>query len=1184
MSLSTQACLTRAICSKALRVDKAATDATMAEITNLLAVDANNVMTFSPGAAWLFLEGAQLLCTLGVLYGILGVAALGGLGVTLLLFPINVVVMRRIKVLQEQLMTQKDERMARVTEAVSAIRSIKIHHWEDVFERRVAVKRDDELATLWQFQTLTAVTSTLWIAAPTMAAMSSFLLKSLVLGEDISPAQGFTSLTLFQLLTISLTFLPSVINQAIQAKVGIDRIDAFLRLPEVSGRNDGHQWGLACGAITVRGGTFMWSRPVKDDDAKTSGAETAAEPLLDVAESKNMAASEEERPSSAAPHPALVDVTLNVSPCDLLCVYGPTGCGKSTLLSALLGDVQCAAGVAAVGGTVSYVPQHAWVCNATLRENILFGAPLDAARYDAVLAACALTADIATLPAGDLTEIGERGVNLSGGQQQRVGLARACYAKSDVILLDDVLSALDAHVAQHVFEKCICSLLRDRTRVLVTHAASLTLTRADRVVVLGPDGTVLAEGSPSADAPAIVSLRRRSLSSSSLTALAETDATKTASIAETNKPISPVAMPDATSGDVAQGTITRKEERARGAAAWSVYAVYLRACGGWRFAAVFLPLCVVYSAMNPIQSVALESWMDAMEDAAKHDDDPAYNTRAAQSARVYAACASGFIMICLIRNVCLPFASVSASRMMHADMTRSVLRATLAWFDATPLGRVLNRFSSDIAAIDKDVASQFKDALVVQMNVLASGLVCILGTGQLASQLVVVAAVLTTIFASSRVFGLYRVAARELKRLDSVTKSPLLASFTEMVSGVEVVRAFGQEPRFTALSNDRCDDANRALFYLWVTNQWLRVSMNLVGSVVTATVAGAVLWQCSNLGDGAAGLTLSYATQFTQTVMWAFRLSTQLEVSMNDVERVDEYSHQLPLENYISGDATPSSAWPSQGAIVFQRVELKYPTASCPVFTSLSFTVAPRTRVGVVGRTAAGKSSLVVALLRLVEPSSGGILIDGIDISHVHLGTLRARLSLIAQQATLFKGTVRYNLAPGEDDGGARTDGDAASSADTSLWDVLERAGIAAKVRSLDGGLDAALSEGGSNLSAGEQQLLCMARALLRRRSILIMDEATASIDHDTDARIQKMIQRDFCGTTTVLTIAHRLHTIAYYDRVLVLARGDVVEYDRPAELLRRNGGAFKALAEESGDFGALLEAADAATAVPPSE
>mmetsp|Transcript_3201 Transcript_3201/g.9809 ORF Transcript_3201/g.9809 Transcript_3201/m.9809 type:complete len:1233 (+) Transcript_3201:1084-4782(+) len=1173
MGTRIRAFLTHTLADKALRFDPCASSASVGELTNLLAVDANNITIFTPGASWLFLEGAQLVLTLALLFYILGPGALGGLAVCLVFLPLNAVVMRVIKRLQDRLMKQKDRRMAAVSEALGAIRTIKLNGWEDEFEARIGALRAKEIATLRAFQNLGAITSTLWLCAPSMAALASFLVKNVLLHEDITASQGFTSLTLFQLLSVSMTFLPAVLNQAIQSWVGLRRIARFISLPDVDGLPAAAGGGEG-GFVEISRGSFRWSEASIGKDAGEEGEDGVA-PLL---------AGQANRPT-ASPPATLDTISLLVRPGELALVCGPTGCGKSSVLAALCGEIPRLGGTVVCSGRISYCPQRAFVMNATLRDNILFGSPYEASRYRAVLQACALEPDLKLLPAGDMTEIGEKGVNLSGGQQQRINLARACYARSDIVLLDDVLSAVDAHVGQHLFDRCINGFLAGRTRILVTHSVASTLERASTVIVMGEGGRVLAQDTPFGEHEAIAALRTRSRPPSTLdlSALAPATPATAAAMSDTGDGGSGDSGSDGgggrgggggagdggggdgdggggdgDSGGGGGGGITKVEERARGAAKAATYRSYLAAAGSWRFHLLFLATCIAFSSLSPLQSVALKMWVASMAPGASGDS--------SRPCLLYVLAGVAFITTTLARNVLLPSASVRASRRMHAAMTATVLRARISWFEATPLGRILNRFSSDISAVDQQVANQCKDTLVISFNVVAITLVCTLGSGDAASQLVVLGAVLLATASSTFVYSSYRTPARELKRLESVTKSPLFARFAEMVSGAAVVRAFGEQQRFLATTANNVDCANRALFYLWHTNQWLRVSMNLVGSMVTGAVVASVLWQANKLEGGDAGLTLSYATQFTQAIMWFFRIYTQLEVSMNDVERINEFS-RLETEAYQQGEP-PAPEWPGDGTVSFKNVRLQYATAAAPVFARLSFTVPARTRCGVVGRTGAGKSSLAVALFRVVELSAGSICIGGADHQSIRLQTMRSRLSIIQQEPTLFRGTVRYNLDPVGDGGGG----------DARLWDALRRAGLEAKVRALPGGLDAEVSEGGANLSAGERQLVCMARALLKAAPILVMDEATANVDHETDTRIQTMIREDFCGTTTVLTVAHRLNTIAFYERVLVLDAGAVVEYDSPRTLLDKPGGAFRSLAEESGEMGALRAAAASAT------
>ena len=1219
--------LTQVLTQKALTLDAVAANYTVGSMTNLLAVDTQFMMSLAVVAVWLVAELCKLALTLFLTIWLLGAASVGGFAVALIVLPLNAWSIRVVKRWQHELMQRKDARMTLVSEALGAIATLKHHGWESEFETRIAALRARELVTLRRIKLLEAMTGALINQTPLLAAIASFLCRTMLFQQALTAAQGFTSLALFGMLANVLGFLPMVINRYIQAAIAHQRIGRFLALRDVDGRTDDPR--LPRGSVVIDHGSFAWPAPDDKHDERvsrlSSGGLTGAhgdrsthgragmersgprrlldEPLLtpstaEVARTSSRQGHGHGHSANTGgccggPPLSLVSVHLAVAPGELVCIYGPCGSGKSSLLSALCGECSHVAGGRGIlCGNVAFSPQRAWVANAPLRENILFGNPLVPAKYEAVLTACALRADLETMPAGDATEIGERGVNLSGGQAQRVSLARAVYAAAigaaDVVLLDDPLSALDAQVGAHVFAHAICGLLSHTTRLLVSHAVALTMPAASSVVLLEGGGRVVAQAAPDSDNPKIAALRDSAnlalpfalaappsplsppLGHTSLATQVQAAAEPALPVAVGSAPASvPSAAPTRGAGT---GRLVQREERARGRAKCRIYLVYIHAFGAAAFS-VFVLVQLATAALLPVQSVMLKTWLDEMV----HAEPPAW-----AGLERYLLAAGAYAFTSCLRDSLLPLGSVRASRAMHAQMASHVLRASLGWFQATPLGRILNRFSADIAAIDSELAGNFSGLIRSALSTVAAAAVCALGPGSGRAMAIVLLAVAVSLCGTMVVYIPYVKCAREQKRLESVTKSPLISTFTEASQSAALVRAFGVEQRTALTVAMRCDNANRSIFFLWTTNQWLRMQMSLIGSMVIGAVVGVLLWEYAEgtLTAGDAGLTLQFATQFIQLVQSTFRSKTFLEVLMNDVERVDEYSTSLPLEAYKGADPPPR--WPSGGDVSFQSIRLQYKCAAEPIFDGLSFEVPPCTRIGVVGRTGAGKSSITVALLRLVELSAGKITIGGVDIRSIGLTQLRSRIALVSQDPTLLRGSVRYNLSPlassADSDGG----GSGSVPTDQKMMLALERAGLLPKIQAMPGGLDAQISEAGGNLSVGERQLLCMARALLREASLLLMDEATASVDGDADRRIQGMIRSEDCfGTATVMTIAHRLHTVAYYDRVLVLAKGRVAEHDTPLVLLQRapsadglHEGAFRRLAEGSGDLEGLLRIA----------
>lgn len=813
---------------------------------------------------------------------------------------------------------------------------------------------------------------------------------------------------------------------------------------------------------------------------------------------------------------ALHAATLVVKPGELVCVVGAVGSGKSALVSALLGDLNLRDGRAQVAGTVAYVSQQAWIMNDTIRNNIVFGLAFDERRYREALKVTQLLQDLDGFPSGDQTEIGERGVNLSGGQRQRISLARAVYCNADVYLMDDPLSALDTRVAQAVYDECIRGALRGKTRVLTTHRLEF-VERADRIVVI-ESGRVL-EGRTAV----FERLWQAYLKAATVPQGAEPRRRVDECEAEAEVEIAPEAPKP--SG----ARLMTEEERNTGVVGWNVYALYFAAFAPGALAAV---LGVVFIGKE-LLNVGTDSWL-AFWSTKQPFDSTLF--LAGYLAFGVIACAATYL-----RTLMVSLRGLEAGTAFHTGLLRSVLAAPMSFFEGTPVGRVLNRFARDMEAIDQQIPRSLLDALGCVFTILSTLAVVVWVTPMALLGVIPIA------FLYWRVQRIFRPASREGQRLDSITRSPVFAQFSETLAGVAVIRAFGAERRFEAELLGRLGTNSQSFYTIVSANRWLGTRIETLGAAIVACAAFASVLSANALGLGFVGLSVTYALAITGAMNWAVRMFSQLESNLNSVERVDHYT-KLPRERWEG--VKPADGWPSAGRVVLKGLTLKYRPDLPPVVRELDCHIEPGEKVGIVGRTGAGKSTLLLALYRILEASGGRIEIDGVDIAGVELASLRARLAIIPQEPTLFRGTIRKNLDPfGTHD-------------ETRLWDALERAALKATVEAMPKKLETDVHEGGSNFSVGQKQLLCLARALLKEARVLLLDEATASVDVATDALIQQTIKSEF-RAATVITIAHRLGTVMDCDRIMVMDGGRLVEFDAPGALLGKKRGSFAAMVAE---------------------
>jgi ABC-type multidrug transport system fused ATPase/permease subunit len=844
--------LVNAIFLKTLKTDMSASTYSSGELVNLMSVDAQSALEMAPYMHYIWTTALQIAVCIGLLFYVLGVASLGGVAFMIISIPVGKWTASRQQSYQKQLMSKKDARMGVVGETLQGMRIVKLFAWESYFLRQVEEKRRDEMYVLRRYLIMMAGVIVQWNSVTTLVGLCTFVVHTRVLGRSLSASQGFTALSLFNILRFPLLVLPDVFNFLFQSYVSLKRVESFLGrneiegLAEEGGAAQSTPLGMLPGSVSVADASFSWGHPPpaassteaaaepavdssKPPGQQTNGAQAASAPTDDVEVAWPLLYDDSGSPTSSASSSAvsdeagsssptvsspesgkitLTDINLEAGPGQLLCIYGVTGGGKSSLLLGILGEIRKLKGSVNLCGSIAYCSQRAWIQNATVRDNILFGLPFEQDHYTRVIRACALESDLELLEHGDETEIGEKGINLSGGQQQRVSLARALYSNADIYLLDDVLSAVDAHVGEHIFRKCIRHelLRRGKTVILVSHSIALTAKHADQAVIIERGGKIAESGPPTKlleDPDSMLSLLVQKLGGGGGDRLMR----QSSNVVDDLQTL--LEAPDKEGGGKSIASkLIKEEERAKGAPGLGIYRAYVAACGGpISFLAPYLVLHVSYNAMAFAQNLSLSNWVTVLE-----DDKP--DGRAMWT---YIIVSFAVIVAIFGRSLFQSLASLKASVHLHDSMAARIMRAPMGWFETTPTGRILNRFASDMQEIDKNAMEEFGSTLACFFSVASIVLVISYTAPYLIIGLVPVSAL------SWFIGQLYLNASRELKRLDSVSKSPIYSHFTESVNGVSTIRAFGAQKRFVAESGRRVDCCNRAHFNLWVANRWFNI-------------------------------------------------------------------------------------------------------------------------------------------------------------------------------------------------------------------------------------------------------------------------------------------------------------------------------------------------------------------------
>lgn len=1131
--------LTASVYTKTMRLSAAALSGGGPRADNLAASDVERVFQASIIVNFLWIAPLVIVLVLALL--VLEVGALPGLAGVLLMLavvPLQSVFGRATGRARRQALGETDARVRVTGEVLSGIRMVKMYAWEDPFEAALGEVRAREaghLRSTLVFKSFNLAVSYVWLIVVSLAVFSTYSLE----GNTLDVPTVFSVLALLNALRFPLALWPMALSAAVEARVSLQRLLAYFGMEEVEG-------GAAAAAPEVARGSKGEGRRDAGNNAAAATAGAAADDDDDGDAAVDIRGASFAWGSDA--EPALRDVTLRVPRGALVAVIGSVGSGKSTLLSSVLGETRRLGGRSRVRGSVAYTAQTPFLRSASLRNNVTFGLPTVAGRYERAVRAAALGPDLDILPDRDETEIGEKGLNVSGGQKARICLARAVYRASHrtsdhVVLLDDPLSAVDVHVGAHIFTECIEGELAGSTRVVVLNSHLQYLPRFDSIVVV-EGGRVVAHGTydelheryagimnsasddeeddeegGEADGGEGAGGGRRSSAAGA----------PRRSRSGSNAAAAAAATPAAAAAKKPPAALVQKEERKRGAVGLGTVVQWVAASssgrGGYGTAASVAASFALAQVLRVLSEFWLASW-------ARNDED---DTRSQSTwIGVFAGLAAATVAGAALRSWLFTGMAWRASIALHARALRRLLHAPTSYFDTTPQGRMLNLVSGDLDRTDSQLPD-FAQQLLQNVLFLFSSLVVVCVTSPWLVVLVFPGA-----WVFSAITSYFRRSSRELKRLDNLSRSPLLSLFGESVAGLATIRAYRMTPVFEEHSRELVARNARAHFYHWMSNRWLAVRLDLIAAALITAVALAVVALRDDVRPEFAGLAMISALSFTGLLQWSVRLAIQVEDSLTSVERLVACADEVPQEAAYRGE--PWS--PAGGRIELRDLRMRYRPGLPLVLRGVTLDVPSGATVGVVGRTGAGKSSLAAALLRLTEPeSAGSVLIDGRDAAGLGLLQLRSQVAVIPQDPVLFSGTLRSNLDPfGE-------------HPDEALLRALDQVGLGAAARE-GGGLASPVAERGGNYSEGQRQLLCIARAVLKDARIIIMDEATSSIDVVSDAAIQRVMRDTFAGKTT-LVIAHRLETIAHADRILVMGDGRVLEYDAPLDLLARRDSHF---------------------------
>ncbi|KAF9932287.1 hypothetical protein FBU30_008582, partial [Linnemannia zychae] len=1096
-------------------------------IINLMSTDISRIDNAGLPLSILFSMPIFITLVMGILIYMMGPAALLGAVILMSLNPIQAWGTSKLAPVRKKASQFADARIKLSSEILQGIKVIKFYTWENSFLAKLAAIRSEELALIHRILLNRGLLITTSSAVPVFASALTFVLYA-ALGHELKPEIVFPALAYYAIIRVPLSIVPHCYTTVTDAYVAIKRLEEFLLSEDESLDTLSTIDETAEYALELRNANFVWETISNDKNDKLSQQETL---------------------------PYLRNINLSIPRGSLTAIVGPVGSGKTSLLQAIIGTMTHLSGNIIRGGAISYASQTPWIQNATIRDNILFDQPFDEVLYRRVIRACCLAQDLESFPAGDMTEIGERGVNMSGGQKARLSLARGVYfnalsGSNGMVIMDDPLSAVDAHVGKRLWNDCMLKELKNQTRIIVTHQLHI-LTDVDYIVCM-QDGAIVEKGTfqelMSKDRGAL----KEMMAHYSRMSESFDDQESIDEDVRGNKDSEINTIPDKDTQETqhrdiqeesdsssSSAKLMTEEERESGAVSRNVYIQFFQMEGVRLWTAV-VAFYFVQQCCGLIMNYWLSLWTDKK-----------YELSTTTYMAIYMGLAACQFVLMAIATQLLSVAIIRTARKMHSQAFEKVIHAPLSFFDTNPLGRILNRFSKDVDALDNNLWMTLNDIVQTLLIVLGSVATVLI----FFPYLIIMVLPMAGIYYFVSVY--YRTTSRELKRFDSTLRSHLYSYFTESLTGMTTLKAYNRIDRAIKINQERMDLSNRPYYLFHVGTRWVSLRSQVLGATLLFVTTLFIVGARNSINAATAGLVLSYLARVGGDMNWVVQCFAAFEITMNSAERLVHYIKNLPQEP--PAETSPhrqpplSHDWPSQGSLEFKNVTLRYRPELPPVLRNVSFSVQAGHKLGVVGRTGAGKSSLIQALFLLskLDPESQ-ILLDGVDTQTIGTADLRSHIAIIPQDPVLFEGTFRYNLDPLE------------RHSEQELWQVLETCNLKRYVQAQEGGLDAVVLAKGENLSVGQRQLVCLARALLSNCKIVVLDEATASVDLATDAFIQEAIRNDFAGAT-IVTIAHRINTIIDYDKILVMQRGQVAEYDSPQKLLENPSSIFSTLVNESG-------------------